>query len=149
MLSPACDDEESSRARRVLLGLRSRCRGDSGGGLGGHSRIVRRKCMTIWYRPKMSGRSTSGTHRPGRHRVQQARSAVRCPTWGRGGHEYALEVEGLSLGSLTHLFYIYRYLMRFCLSSDNLRYMNIAHSIHRRHTTRGVRLRRYVKSKTD
>ena len=38
-----------------------------------------RSRMTIDPRiPTMPGRSTSGFHRPGRHRLHQARSAVRC-----------------------------------------------------------------------
>ena len=41
--------------------------------MNGRSRMTIPPCI-----PTMPGRSTSGFHRPGRHRLHQARSAVRC-----------------------------------------------------------------------
>ena len=50
-----------------------------GGGVGGAHFTHSRSCMTIDPRiPTVPGRSMSGFHRAGRHRVHQARSAVRC-----------------------------------------------------------------------
>ena len=45
-----------------------------------------RSRMTVDPRtPTMPGRSASGFHRPGRHRVHPTRSTARCSGWGAGG----------------------------------------------------------------
>ena len=61
-------------------GLVSKIAGGTGGGGAGGTQLVHgRGRMTIDpCIPTMPGRSTSGFHRPGRHYLHQARSAVRC-----------------------------------------------------------------------